>query len=132
MLVVRAGIETEAERGNGRMNNAHECKTMESCNSISIEKVQGKWLWIFHKKKKTEAHGIKFCPYCGVNLEDLEETETLIKLPCAIGHRVYEIYRFLDEGAWEIEEHRIRLEDLDKIGKTVFLTREEAEAAISG
>ena len=40
------------------------------------------------------------------------------------------IYRFLDEGAWEIEEHKIRLEDLGHIGETVFLTREEAEAAI--
>lgn len=63
--------------------------------------------------------------------EDLEEDGKLIKLPCAIGHRVYEIYRFLDEGAWEIEEHKIRLEDLEKIGISVFLTREEAEAAIS-
>lgn len=53
------------------MNDNHECETMKSCNSISIEKVQGKWLWIFHKKKKkkTEAHGIKFCPYCGDKLE---------------------------------------------------------------
>jgi hypothetical protein len=36
----------------------------------------------------------------------------------------------LGEGAWEIAEHEIRLEDLDNIGKTVFLTRREAENAI--
>ncbi len=112
------------------MSDNHECKALKSCNSISIEKVQGKWLWIFHKKKKTEAHGIKFCPYCGVKLEDLEEKERLIILPCDIGSRVYEVYQFLGEGAWEIEEHKIRLEDLEKIGKTVFLTRGEAEAVI--
>ncbi len=54
----------------------------------------------------------------------------LLKLPCEIGQRVYEIYQFMGEGAWEIDVHTIRLEDLDKIGKTVFLTREEAEAAL--
>lgn len=113
------------------MSDNHECKALKSCNSISIEKVQGKWLWIFHKKKKTEAHGIKFCPYCGVKLEDSEEKERLIILPCDIGSKVYEIYQFLGEGAWEIEEHKIRLEDLENIGETVFLTREDAEAAIS-
>lgn len=37
------------------------------------------------------------------------------------------IYQFLGKGAWEIEEHKIRLEDLENIGKTVFLTRQEAE-----
>lgn len=63
--------------------------------------------------------------------EDLLETGKMIMLPCDIGSTVYMIYRFLDEGAWEIEEHKIRLEDLEHIGETVFLTREEAEAAIS-
>lgn len=62
--------------------------------------------------------------------EDLEEQGRLPKLPCEIGHRVYMIYQFCNEGAWEIEEHKIRLEDLENIGKTVFLTREEAEAAL--
>ncbi|MCI8585534.1 MAG: hypothetical protein HFI92_06485 [Lachnospiraceae bacterium] len=62
--------------------------------------------------------------------EDLEEKGKLLRLPCAIGDKVYMIYQFLGEGAWEIEEHRIRLEDLQLIGKTVFLTREEAEAAL--
>lgn len=54
--------------------------------------------------------------------EDLEEQGLLPKLPCKVGQRVYEIYRFLDEGAWEIDVHKIKLEDLEKIGKTVFLT----------
>lgn len=64
------------------------------------------------------------------NYEDFEEHGRLLKLPCDIGQRVYEIYRFLDYGAWEIDVHEVRLEDLDKIGRTVFLTRKEAEAAV--
>ena len=62
--------------------------------------------------------------------EDLEEQGKLLKLPCEIGHVVYRIYQFWGAGAWEIAEHEIRLEDLDNIGKTVFLTRREAENAI--
>ena len=57
----------------------------------------------------------------------LKEQGKLIELPCEIGHRVYMIYQFCREGAWEIEEHKIRLEDLENIGKTVFLTYQEAE-----
>ena len=63
--------------------------------------------------------------------EDLADAGKLAILPCGIGSMVYMIYRFLDEGAWDIEEHKIRLEDLEHIGETVFLTREEAEADIS-
>lgn len=60
----------------------------------------------------------------------LEEKGLLLKLPCEIGTRVYQIYRFLDEGAWEIDEHTIKLEDLELIGKTIFLTQAEAEEAL--
>ena len=62
--------------------------------------------------------------------ENAEEEGRLKVLPCEVGTRVYEIYQFCGCGAWEIEEHKIKLEDLDKIGKTVFLTREEAEKAL--
>ena len=61
--------------------------------------------------------------------ETAEEEGRLVVLPCRVGTRVYKIYQFCGYGAWEIEEHKIKLEDLDKIGKTVFLTREEAEKA---
>lgn len=59
--------------------------------------------------------------------EDLEEQGKLLKLPVPDGSLGYEPYRFLEEGAWEINVHKIRLEDLDKIGKTVFVSPEEAE-----
>lgn len=62
--------------------------------------------------------------------ENLEEQRALIRLPCKIGDTVYEVYQFCGDGAWEIDEHKIKLEDLNKIGKNVFLTMEEAEAAL--
>lgn len=62
--------------------------------------------------------------------EDLEEQEKLLKLPVSVGSLVYEPYQFMGEGDWEIDVHKIRLEDLDRIGKTVFLTSGEAEAAL--
>lgn len=64
--------------------------------------------------------------------KDLEEQGKLLKLPAPVGSLVYEPYQFMGEGAWEIDVHKIKLEDLDKIGKTVFLTEEAAEAALKG
>lgn len=43
---------------------------------------------------------------------------------------MYEIYRFLDEGAWEIGIHKLRFEDIPKMGKTVFPSIEQAKNAI--
>lgn len=62
--------------------------------------------------------------------KDLEEQKKLLKLPCKIGQKVYMLYHLCEDTAWEIEEHKIRLEDIENIGKTVFLTQEEAEAAL--
>lgn len=57
--------------------------------------------------------------------------ERIVVLPEGVkpGSRVYEIFRFMDEGGWEIDVHNFRLEDIPKWGKTVFGTREEAEKA---
>lgn len=62
--------------------------------------------------------------------KDLEEQGKLLKLPCAVGDLVYEPYQFMGDGAWEIDIHKIRIEDLKNIGKTVFLTEEEARDAL--
>ncbi len=58
--------------------------------------------------------------------------ERIIILPKGIkpGDRVYEIYRFLDEGVWEIGIHKLRFEDIPKMGKTVFPSIKQAEKAI--
>lgn len=96
-------------------------------NKNPIEKVEyvhedGRWESEEYKGKAVD----KLAEY-----EDLEEQGKLLKLPCKIGQRVYMIYQFCGEGAWEIEEHKIKLEDLENIGKTVFLTRQEAEQALA-
>lgn len=72
--------------------------------------------------------------------EDLEEQGKLLKLPCAVGDTVYTIYSdedssFIEESkVEEVSTHRVWIDstyfDYDDFGKTVFLTREEAEAAL--
>lgn len=72
--------------------------------------------------------------------EDLEEQGKLLKLPCAVGDTIYTIYSdedssFIEESkAVEVSTHRVWIDsayfDYDDFGKTVFLTREEAEAAL--
>lgn len=77
--------------------------------------------------------------------EDLEEQGRLIKLPCKVGDTVYNIYWWNDvqekvevEGKTyyrTIREHKVSestfdYSDIKDIGKTVFLTREEAEAKL--
>lgn len=62
--------------------------------------------------------------------ENKEEDGLLKILPCPIGTIVHEPYRFLNKGAWEIDHHYLKLEDLDKIGKTVFVDENDAKAFI--
>lgn len=78
---------------------------------------------------------------CLKEYEDLDEQGKLLKLPCEIGNTVYFVSSYSG-----ICEHEIRKFQLDKngwyacsnlkfkvsdFGKTVFLTREEAEAALN-
>ena len=66
----------------------------------------------------------------------LEEQGKLLKLPCAVGNTVYVLcidnltYMITKEKIWEIIEEKFKIQHFDGIGKTVFLTREEAEAAL--
>lgn len=60
----------------------------------------------------------------------LDKQRKLLILPVPIGTLVYEPYQFMGDGAWEIDVHKIRIEDLEKIDKTVFLIKEEAEVAL--
>lgn len=75
--------------------------------------------------------------------EDLEEHGLLVKLPCKVGDTVYKITRFCSGGIRDcgysyecsecpeykpfIEYIEFKITILKDIGKTVFLTREEAE-----
>lgn len=77
--------------------------------------------------------------------EDLEEQGKLIELPCAVGDTVWDIKwwddtteaRVIDGKTYfrRVTKHKVTkskfsLFDYDNFGKTVFLTREEAEAAL--
>lgn len=70
--------------------------------------------------------------------KDLEEQGKLLKLPCAVGDTVYAIE--VDEENFthfhcprKISEYKFNLQMIDLLGmfgKCIFLTREEAEAAL--
>ena len=74
--------------------------------------------------------------------EDLEEQRRLLKLPCAVGDTVYRIFpndledRVLGQTVLGFSNEAMLLYNdfiwtpFDKIGKTVFLTKEEAEAVL--
>lgn len=68
--------------------------------------------------------------------KDLEEAGRLIELPCAVGDTVWEIVllpMLPEDGMREhyvIWEREFRLEDVEDTDKTVFLTKEEAEAKL--
>ena len=79
--------------------------------------------------------------------EDLEEQGRLIELPCKIGDTVWDIKwwddttetRVIDGKTYfrrvmkhKVTKSKFKLFDYDNFGKTVFLTKEEAEAALKG
>ena len=73
--------------------------------------------------------------------EVAEEQGLLVRLPCKVGDTVYRIVRhrvdvsgYRMEWEWEttVEAVPFRVGMVDAIGKTIFLTREEAEAALKG
>ena len=63
--------------------------------------------------------------------EDLEEQGRLIKLPCKVGDDVYYILGIPNETPCTIDSCVFELSDIQKIGKSLFLTREEAEARLN-
>lgn len=62
--------------------------------------------------------------------EDLEEQGRLVILPCKVGDDVYYILGIPNETPCTIDKCAFELSDINKIGKTLFLTREEAEAKL--
>lgn len=40
------------------------------------------------------------------------------------------VFTRLNKGAWEIDVHKISFEDIPKLGKTVFLSKDEAQKAL--
>ena len=67
--------------------------------------------------------------------EDLEEQGLLLKLPCKVGDTVYQIDAervYESEVKWIIFDCNDIAFDERAIGVSIFLTREEAEAALKG
>ena len=58
--------------------------------------------------------------------EDLEEQGILVKLPCKVGTDIYYILGIPNETPCTIDSCVFELSDIQKIGKSLFLTREEA------
>ena len=96
-----------------------------------------------------------FCDTCEVKMlfnrlkeyEDAEEQGLLIRLPCKVGTPVYDIKWWDDKKEkvsvdgklyyrtvhkYKVSKSHFSLYDFDDIGKTVFLTKEEAERALKG
>lgn len=71
-------------------------------------------------KKKYEAD--KWQEY-----KDLEEQGLLVRLPCKVGTEVYYILGIPNKTPCAIDKCVFELSDIDKIGESLFLTREEAE-----
>lgn len=63
-----------------------------------------------------------------------EEEGRLLELPCPVGSTVYITHMKYRQGReiWYVNTGRFCLADMDKLGNTVFLTREEAEKAVAG
>lgn len=62
--------------------------------------------------------------------ENLEEQGRLIKPPCKVGDDVYYILGIPNETPCVIDKCTFELSDINKIGKTLFLTKSEAEAKL--
>ena len=66
--------------------------------------------------------------------EDLEEQGRLVELPCKVGDTVYIPMQirdnYTDLPRTVIAQACFKLADINRIGKTVFLTKEEAEVEV--
>lgn len=98
--------------------------------------------WVISANKPTwRAVYDKLCAY-----EDAEEQGLLVRLPCKVGDTVFVItergfiakgevrnFRFFDKLIVDVEYHHFGTLATSRYwGETVFLTREEAEAALKG
>lgn len=73
-------------------------------------------------------------------LKEKQEKGLLIELPCKVGDIVYylrnfpvcgsEFYGFVKPSGYKIQKIRFDLDNLNTIGNDVFLTEQEAEAAL--
>ena len=102
-----------------------EPKEVDFCLSGAISPQEAKERYETHKKRYDEWFAWK----------QAEEQGRLVILPCKVGDTVYRIWK-VDGRKPVISTHRIDtvvdiVNQLGRFGKTVFRTREEAEAALA-
>lgn len=64
--------------------------------------------------------------------KEAEEQDLLVRLPCKVGTEVYYILGIPNKTPCTIDKCVFELSDIDKIGESLFLTREEAEKKLEG
>lgn len=99
-------------------------KTAESL--MEAEKNMFKWDVLRHLKDFAENYRERIKEY-----QQLEEQGRLVKLPCKVGDDVYYILGIPNKTPCAIDKCTFELSDINKIGKTLFLTREAAEAKLA-
>ena len=77
-----------------------------------------------------DAHHSKIAIKELAKYEDAEEQGLLLRLPCKVGTDVYYILGIPNETPCTIDSCVFELSDVHKIGESLFLTREEAEAKL--
>ena len=97
---------------------------------IDVLAVQEHVMEIYHQLKIYE----DIAELCGGfdRLRELAEADQdgrVVVLPCKVGDTVYILRRAFD-GADVVGETELWWDDIPQLGKTVFLTREEAEKAL--
>ena len=97
---------------------------------IDVLAVQEHVMEIYHQLKIYE----DIAELCGGfdRLRELAEADKdgrVVVLPCKVGDTVYILRRAFD-GADVVGETELWWDDIPQLGKTVFLTREEAENAL--
>lgn len=109
-----------------RSCDENDCR---GCNVYILEKMleEGKFDCLMD-----ENHGVN--RFLDVRLLQAEAECRLLVLPCKVGDTVYTIEVFYEGGEWKkrIRDRKFNVSDVEKMGKWIFLSREEAEAALEG
>ena len=98
-----------------RLSDKNPCKTCQKSCSLDYE---------CEERANYEYDCIKKL----AEYETAEDEGRLVVLPCKVGDIVYVIRQ--SWNGWNIDKKKFSYAMIGKVGKTVFLTREEAEKAL--
>lgn len=110
---------------------------MKEYKRLTVRHLNSDYIAITETKQLQETRESKIVLNRLVELEDKIENGTLIELPCKVGDTVYEVrkvrcsimdgYREFD---WDIRTLSFSVDMFNAIGKSIFLTREEAKKVL--